>query len=206
MPFGLSNAPSTCMSIITQIFRPFLIKFVVVYFNILIYSKNQEEYIIHLTRVLENLRKEKFYVNLKKYAFLITAAHFLGFIVSRNDVTVDFDKVKAIRDWPTPNSIHEARSFHGLAIFYRRFVRGFGTIMPPITICLEKWEFKWTRAATRAFQKNKEKLNTATVLRLPDFSKVFKVAYDASGVNIGGVLSQKKSSFRVFSKKLNETK
>jgi len=86
------------MSIITQIFRPFLIKFVVVYFNILIYSKNQEEYIIHLTRVLENLRKEKFYVNLKKYAFLITAVHFLGFIVSRNDVTVDFDKVKAIRD------------------------------------------------------------------------------------------------------------
>ena len=207
LPFGLSNAPCTFKRVMNQVLRPVIGKFVVVYFDdILIYSLTREEHLSHLDQVLTLLLNEKLYVNLKKCSFVQHSVIFLGFVVSKDGVSADPEKVKAIREWPEPSTIHEVRSFHGLATFYRRFIRGFSTIMAPITDSMKKGEFVWSKSVVKAFAEIKERLIHAPVLVLPDFGKVFEVTCDASGVGIGGVLSQGGHPIAFFSEKLNEAK
>ena len=188
IPFRLSNAPNTFMSVMTQVLKPFMGKFLVVYFiDILIYSKSKEQHLDHLTQVCTTLKKESLYGNLKKCSFFTNKVIFLGFIVSSEGVSTNPHKVQAIVDWPKPKNIHEIRSFHELASFY--CIKGFSTIMSPITDCMKQGEFNWTKATAKALNEVKQKMTKAPVMCLPDFTKPFEVEYDASSLGIGGVLS-----------------
>jgi hypothetical protein len=154
VPFGLSNAPSTFMHLMNQVLHPFLSQFVVVYFSdILIYSKDEDTHFEHVRKVLEVLKQNELYVNLKKCIFVHKKLLFLGFVITSEGIHVDDSKVTAIKEWPTPKTITEVRSFHGLATFYRRFVKNFSTIMAPITKCLKKGKFQWNEAAETSFSK-----------------------------------------------------
>ena len=149
----------------TQILKPFIRVFVVVYFDdILIYSRSRDIHICHLRQVCAVFRKERLYANFKKCIFMIDHLVFLRFIVSSSRVSTDPEKVKAIVHWPEPKNIHDVRSFHGLATFYHRFIHGFNTITTPITNCIRKGTFIWTKTAALAFQNIKEKMTQAPVL------------------------------------------
>ncbi|XP_056852639.1 LOW QUALITY PROTEIN: uncharacterized protein LOC108835624 [Raphanus sativus] len=175
MPFGLTNAPSTFMRLMNHVLRSFIGVFVVVYFDdILVYSKSLEEHIVHVRTVLDVLRKEKLFANLKKCTFCTDNLVFLGFVVSADGVKVDQEKVKAIQEWPSPKTINE-----------------------------KDVGFKWGEAQETSFQTLKEKLTNSPLLILPDFSKTFEIECDASGIGIGAVLMQDRRPIAYFSEKLS---
>jgi hypothetical protein len=114
-------------------------------------------------------------VNLKKCSFMKTKLVYLGFVMSSNELNTYIEKVREIREWPSPRSVFEVISFHGLASCYKKFIRNFSSICAPIldTIKKEHGSFNWTEEVEKGFRVLKEEITEKPILVLPDFKKTF---------------------------------
>src|SRR4051812_37052737 len=97
MPFGLTNAPATFQTLINDVFKLFLRKFVYVYLNdILMYSTTLQLHFGHLKEVLETLRKHQLYAKLTKCEFNKKEITYLGHIIKQGGIAVDLEKITAL--------------------------------------------------------------------------------------------------------------
>ena len=192
LSFGLTNAPATFQTLMNDIFRPYLDQFIIVYLDDLcIYSRNEAEHEEHLSLVLSTLREHKLYANASKCALFQTKIEFLGHVVSHDGIRPDPSKLSAIAEWPAPSNPTEVLSFHGLANFYRRFIRNFSGIAAPLTSLVKKTTpFVWGTTEETAFRTLKAALLAAPVLATPDPILPYTVITDASDFAVGGVLCQ----------------
>lgn len=126
MLFGLTNARSTFQALLNQVLRPYLRKFVLVFFDdILIYSRDMESHAKHLQMVLQLLKGHRLFAN-KKCSFGQEKLEYLGHIFSKQRVSADPSKIKDILEWLMPKDVKGLRGFLGLTGYYRKFVRNYG--------------------------------------------------------------------------------
>ncbi len=145
--------------------------------------------------MLQRLLENGLFVKVEKCALHAQSVPFLGYIVSAGGVRMDPDKVKAVVDWPIPDSRKALQRFLGFANFYRRFIRNFSQLATPLTaLTSPKTAFRWSSAAEAAFAKLKRRFVSAPILIAPDPTRQFVVEVDASEVGVGAVLSQRASS------------
>ena len=137
-----------------------------------------------------------------KCEFLLSEVSYLGHVVSEDGIKADPAKVEAVKNWPTPKTIKEVRSFLGFARYYRKFISNFASIVRPMNDLLvgatvkdpkqksKSSKFKWEAEQQEAFEIIKSKLTSAPVLAYADYDKPFKLLTDASSAGLGAVLCQ----------------
>ena len=193
MPFALLNAPATLQAMMNTILIKFLDHGVVVYLDkILIDSKNEEEHVELIKKVLAQLENYDLAVSTTKSVFHIKEVEFLGFIVAVDGVTMSERKVQSIKDWKHPRSVKEVQIFIGFANFYRQFVKDFSKICKPITKTFkgDRRMFNWGPDQNNAFEVIKKRFSPAPILChfVPDRETIVKT--DASDFALGCVFSQ----------------
>ncbi|KAL4379488.1 hypothetical protein GQ457_02G040490 [Hibiscus cannabinus] len=207
MPFGLCNAPSTFQAIMNFIFRPYLRKFILVFFDdILIYSLDWNMHLEHVKIAFEILRQHCFFIKFSKCAFGLHELEYLGHIITPQGVKVDQAKIQTMLNWPTPTNVSELRGFLGITGYYRKFVRNYGIIAKPLTNLLKKGKFAWHTEAEGAFQELKNVMTSTPTLAMPNFNEPFVIEADASGTGIGAILSQQGRPIAFMSRALGISK
>ncbi|GJS43161.1 putative reverse transcriptase domain-containing protein [Tanacetum coccineum] len=144
--------------------------------DILVYSKDEEEYEKHLKIILELLKKERLYAKFSKCDFWLDSIQFLGHVIDRSGVHVDPTKIKAIKSWATPTM--------------------------PTELDKKDKKYEWEKEEKEAFQTLKQKLCSAPILALPEGTKDFMVYYNASLKGYGAVLMQREKVIAYASRQL----
>ena len=201
MPFGFTNAPAIFQSLMNELFRSQLRKFILVFFyDILIYSNSMTEHLGHLRTVFKILKTNLLYAKFSKCVFCNNQVEYLGHVISTAGVSTDPHKIKAILDWLLPSNIKQLRGFLGLTGYYRRFIKGYGIICKPLTQLLKQDAYRWNEEATTTFNQLKNVMTQPLVLALPDLTKQFIIETDASNRGMGAVLMQEGHPIAFISK------
>lgn len=194
LPFGLVNSPATLSRLMDQVLGyGELEPNIFVYLDDIVVASNSfEEHIQCLKEVARRLNDANLSINIEKSRFCVPELPYLGFILSREGVRPNPDKVEAIVNFERPSSVRSLRRFLGMVNYYHRFVEGFSEITAPLTDLLKGKPkvITWNNQAEIAFNILKEKLICAPILANPNFDLPFKIQTDASDMAIAGILTQ----------------
>lgn len=191
MPFGLGGAASCFQRLVQKLLRG-LESFSGAYQDdIVIYSENWEDHLLHLSQVFERIRSSGLTVKRSKCVIANAQVIYLGHVVGSGSITPIEAKVEAILNFPNPTDKKQLRQFLGVIGYYRRYIPNMSQICAPLTNMLKKdSKFVWNNAEKDAFLHLKSVLASKPVLSPPDFSRQFIIYVDASQDAIGGILGQ----------------
>lgn len=192
MPFGLCNAPATFQRLMNRVLCDVNWVECLVYIDdTVVIGRTFEQHLSNLGTVLSRLRQAGLKLQPAKCKLCQKEVRFLGHVISENGIATDPEKTAVIATWPVPESKKNIQQFLGLANYYRRFIKDFGTTAKPLQRLLEKnVAFEWTQQCQAAFDHLRKCLMTTPILAFPDHSRHFMLDTDASDTGIGAILSQ----------------
>lgn len=211
MSFGLRNAAQSFQRFINDVLQNTKNTFVYVD-DILVASENEEMHLKDLEEVFKCLNQFGITINTSKCEFGKNQLKFLGFQVSCDGIRPDEEKVKAIKEFPQPETIEQLRRFLGLINFYRNSLPKAAETQALLDKYLhnskkkDKTKIAWSEESLNAFNKCKLMICEAVTLNHPDPSAKLILMTDASSTCIGAALHQlidkKLQPLAFFSKKL----
>jgi len=140
--------------------------------DIIVVGKSFGEPLCNLRAVLEHLWTARLTLQPRKCQLLQTRVTYLGHVVSAQGIAPDAEKTRRLNQWPTPQSPKEVQQFLGLANYYWRFIKDFASLATPLHRSTEKGnQFKLTKESEVAFNILKNKLTSAPILALLNWSK-----------------------------------
>ena len=129
------------------------------------------------------------YAKLNKRSFFQSEVHHLGHVVSKEGITLDLEKIRAIMEWVAPKSVDDVRYFMELTRYYRRFIKNFSQISHPMTSLEKKSKnLEWKEECEATFEQLKHLFTHSPMLQIVDPEKEFVVCTYAYKRVLGGVL------------------
>ena len=213
LPFGLKISPAIFQRVLANsIRRNGLQDFCVNYIDdILIFSKNFEDHMQHIKKVMLIIKEEGFRLKLSKCNFAQHTVKYLGHILGNNTVRPHHDNLKSIREFPTPEKKKNIRQFLGKINFYHKYIPNSTKSLEPLHALLRNnTPFKWTEECEISFKNIKEYLCKSPILAIFDPDRSTFIYTDASGLGLGAILKQTQDDGELhpvayFSKKLTPT-
>jgi hypothetical protein len=192
VPFGIGTGTQVLTRLLDKAFSDIKFKYVFLYLDdLVIYSDSFDEHLYHLEEVFTRLRNAGLTVNPSKVKFATTQFSFLGHIISSSGVSVDPDRTKSIRDFPTPRDVKGIARFIGMVSFFHKFIPHFAERASPFNLLRKKdTPFVWGSEQQYAFQDLKLAIINPPVLCMADFSRRFILQTDASSLAVAAVLLQ----------------
>ena len=198
MPFRLCNAPATFQHLMQNTLGELNLTYCVIYLDdVIVFGRMEEEHLEHLCTVFKRFQGFNLKLKPSKCSFFQSEILYLAHHISRRGILPSWENVRAMQEFPMPETYTQGCVFCGLVGHYRRFIKGFANIAHPLYDVLEK-EVKMGLVdlppeAQEAVGILKGKVQSTPVLVFPDFDKPFLLEMDASKEGLGVVLSQKQS-------------
>jgi len=153
-------------------------------------AKTIEELEERMVRFLKIVEKHNLCFKRSKCDFNMEEIPILGVIVGKEQVKMEQEKIKVVKEWKTPTRVKDVESFLGFANFYQWFIHNFSHTAKPLNKLKGKKEWKWEEEHQKTFEELKEKIISQPVLSLPKREGKFRVETDISEHVIRGVLFQ----------------
>ena len=218
LPMGVAGSPDIFQSKMSDLMLE--LEYVRTYLDdLLVISKDSfEDHLVKLEAVLYKLREAGLKVNAPKSTFAVAECEYLGYVLTRDGIRPQSDKVEAILALDKPKSVKTLRSFLGIVQYYRDLWEKRSEMLAPLTDLVaecgvtkstkkkgtKKKPFYWSDVHQKAFDDVKATIARDVVLAYADYSLPFEIYTDASNRQLGAVITQNNRPIAFFSRKLTE--
>ena len=219
LPMGIAGSPDIFQSKMSELMVA--LEFVKTYLDdlLIISTASLEDHLEKLKEVLSRLQDAGLKINADKSKFCALETEYLGYIITRDGIKPQDNKVQAILAINPPKNVKELRRFLGMIQYYRDIWAKRSELLAPLTDLVgecgqtkatkakgtKKASWHWDEVHQKAFDNAKATIAKEVVLAYPDYSKVFEIYTDASSKQLGAVITQDNRPLAFFSRKLSET-